>query len=205
MKVKVINKNINQQFDCEEVEIDGYKYYIDYFQPIEVGKWYISNQSPRLCVKIKEGKYPYIHLNNKGEEIADFYTWKGVIICSNNPNIDIPKVVDEVEDLDILKSKWYDNQEEDRSEAFVFQYSGIVDDALEKGIIIGYNKSQETHPFSEQDMLDFVLWKDENKFSVISTKEDWVSELLEYSGCVYTTKELLQLWKEQQPKVLFYE
>ena len=193
MKVKVINKNINQQFDCEEVEIDGYKYYIDYFQPIEVGKWYISNQSPRLCVKIKEGKYPYIHLNNKGEEIADFYTWKGVIICSNNPNIDIPKVVDEVEDLDILKSKWYDNQEEDRSEAFVFQYSGIVDDALEKGIIIGYNKSQEMFPFTEEDMIEFVTWVKEYKF-LDGTKSE--SE--------YSKTELLQLWKEQQPKIVYY-
>ena len=201
MKVKVINKNINQQFDCEEVEIDGYKYYIDYFQPIEVGKWYISNQSPRLCVKIKEGKYPYIHLNNKGEEIADFYTWKGVIICSNNPNIDIPKVVNEVEKI---ADEWFlingYNQ-------FDYIHSHRIPDAITTNKLFktGYNKSQETHPFSEQDMLDFVLWKDENKFSVISTKEDWVSELLEYSGCVYTTKELLQLWKEQQPKVLFYE
>ena len=208
MKVKVINKNINQQFDCEEVEIDGYKYYIDYFQPIEVGKWYISNQSPRLCVKIKEGKYPYIHLNNKGEEIADFYTWKGVIICSNNPNIDIPKVVDEVEDLDILKSKWYDNQEEDRSEAFVFQYSGIVDDALEKGIIIGYNKSQEMFPFTEEDMIEFAEWcqkpcledlRQPNVVYISSGNFYW------YKHKKYTPKELLQLWKERNPKKVYYE
>ena len=204
MKVKVINKNINQQFDCEEVEIDGYKYYIDYFQPIEVGKWYISNQSPRLCVKIKEGKYPYIHLNNKGEEIADFYTWKGVIICSNNPNIDIPKVVDEVEDLDILKSKWYDNQEEDRSEAFVFQYSGIVDDALEKGIIIGYNKSQETYPFSLDDVKEIInlareqYWDIDNRGFSSNTDGDWS---FKYS----TEDEIIQKYQETKVLTIFYE
>ena len=33
----------------------------------------------------------------------------------------------------------------------------------------------------------------------------WTSELLEYSGCIYTTKELLQLWKEQKPKIVYYE
>ena len=204
MKVKVINKNINQQFDCEEVEIDGYKYYIDYFQPIEVGKWYISNQSPRLCVKIKEGKYPYIHLNNKGEEIADFYTWKGVIICSNNPNIDIPKVVDEVEDLDILKSKWYDNQEEDRSEAFVFQYSGIVDDALEKGIIIGYNKSQETYPFSLDDVKEIInlareqYWDIDNRGFSSNTEGDWS---FKYS----TEDEIIQKYQETKVLTIFYE
>ena len=189
MKVKVINKNINQQFDCEEVKIDGYKYYIDYFQPIEVGKWYISNQSPRLCVKIKEGKYPYIHLNNKGEDIADFYTWKGVIICSNNPNIDIPKVVNKVEKL--AKEQWGN-----------VHRTGIL------GFIDGYNKSQETHPFSEEDMIEFVEWcqkpcledlRQPNVVYISSGNFYW------YKHKKYTPKELLQLWKEQQPKVLFYE
>ena len=149
-----------------------------------------------LCDKVIVGMFDYYLDAND----PDFR-----YVATNDPNIDIPKVVDEVEDLDILKSKWYDNQEEDRSEAFVFQYSGIVDDALEKGIIIGYNKSQETHPFSEDDMIEFAVWKEENRFSVISTKEHWVSELLNYSGCVYTSKELLQLWKEQQPKIIYYE
>ena len=201
-KYKLVHaKKQDTEHLCDKVTIDGFDYYLDYSQPIKVDKWYISNQAPRLCVKIKEGKYPYIHLNNKGEEIADFYTWKGVIICSNNPNIDIPKVVNEVEKI---ADEWFlingYNQ-------FDYIHSHRIPDAITTNKLFktGYNKSQETHPFSEQDMLDFVLWKDENKFSVISTKEDWVSELLEYSGCVYTTKELLQLWKEQQPKVLFYE
>ena len=201
-KYKLVHaKKQDTEHLCDKVTIDGFDYYLDYSQPIKVDKWYISNQAPRLCVKIKEGKYPYIHLNNKGEEIADFYTWKGVIICSNNPNIDIPKVVNEVEKI---ADEWFlingYNQ-------FDYIHSHRIPDAITTNKLFktGYNKSQETHPFSEQDMLDFVLWKDENKFSVISTKEDWVSELLEYSGCVYTTKELLQPWKEQQPKVLFYE
>ena len=178
---------------CDKVTIDGFDYYLDYSQPIKVDKWYISNQAPRLCVKIKEGKYPYIHLNNKGEEIADFHTWKGVIICSNNPNIDIPQVVDDIKDLNILKSKWYDNQEEDKSEAFVFQYSGIVDDALEKGIILGYNKSQETHSFSEDDMIEFYKWVTEKHSVDITGKYSKMS-----------TKKLLQLWKEQRTKIIYY-
>ena len=201
-KYKLVHaKKQDTEHLCDKVTIDGFDYYLDYSQPIKVDKWYISNQAPRLCVKIKEGKYPYIHLNNKGEEIADFYTWKGVIICSNNPNIDIPKVVNEVEKI---ADEWFlingYNQ-------FDYIHSHRIPDAITTNKLFktGYNKSQETHPFSEQDMLDFVLWKDENKFSVISTKEDWVSELLEYSGCVYTTKELLQLWKEQQPKIVYYE
>lgn len=195
MKVKVINKNINQQFDCEEVEIDGYKYYIDYFQPIEVGKWYISNQSPRLCVKIKEGKYPYIHLNNKGEEIADFYRWKGVIICSNNPNIDIPKVVDEVEKF--IKKTFY------KEDGINFKRSTIGADDLINGFKIGYNKSQETYSFSEEDMIEFAefvaKYSDKNK----NYKGEMLYAQSKYDGAERTI-DLLQLWKEQQPKIIYY-
>ena len=204
MKVKVINKNINQQFDCEEVEIDGYKYYIDYFQPIEVGKWYISNQSPRLCVKIKEGKYPYIHLNNKGEEIADFYTWKGVIICSNNPNIDIPKVVNEVEKI---ADEWFlingYNQ-------FDYIHSHRIPDAITTNKLFktGYNKSQEMFPFTEEDMIEFAEWcqkpcledlRQPNVVYISSGNFYW------YKHKKYTPKELLQLWKERNPKKVYYE
>ena len=114
------------------------------------------------------------------------------VIATNNPNIDIPQILEEPNETLIHQI------------AADLGYRMLPDD-LEEGIKAGYKESQETHPFSEQDMIDFVLWKDENKFSVISTKEDWVSELLEYSGCVYTTKELLQLWQEQQPKIVYYE
>ena len=192
MKVKVINKNINQQFDCEEVEIDGYKYYIDYFQPIEVGKWYISNQSPRLCVKIKEGKYPYIHLNNKGEEIADFYTWKGVIICSNNPNINIPKVVNEIERLTFQEFKDWSFGEHDPWHTYkMFQK--------------GYSKSQETHPNSDEDTIEFGQWVSRNDWVYLPSKKYWVNEEQEELEQKLSSKELFQLWKEQQPNVIYYE
>ena len=69
----------------------------------------------------------------------------------------------------------------------------------------GYNKSQETHPFSEEDMIAFAEWLDENRFSILTINKEWASEILQYSGCVYTTKELLQLWKEQKTKTLYYE
>ena len=183
MKVKIINKNTNQQFDCEEVEIDGYKYYLYYnTEPKKIGQYYINKDNQVDIVKT-------------GKELGK------PILCSNNPNIEIPKVVDEV---DKISEEWFlingYNQ-------FDYIHSHRTPDAITASNLFkaGYNKSQETHPFSEQDMLDFVLWKDENKFSVISTKEDWVSELLEYSGCVYTTKELLQPWQEQQPKIVYYE
>jgi hypothetical protein len=183
-KYKLINTKTKEEHLCDKVTIDGFDYYIDYKQPIEAGKWYISNQAPRLCVKVKDGQYPYIHLNKKGEEIADFHTWKGVIICSNNPNIDIPKII-------IVKNcqcnlTLYPDQKE------------MCKDFCN-------NKLQETHPFSEEDMIEFAEWCRNSavrEFAYgIGETNNWE---LKSEQKIVTTKELLQLWKEQQPKIIYY-
>ena len=101
------------------------------------------------------------------------------IIATTNPYIDLPKVVDEVEKY---------------SEEFV---SDIVNPMVKKGFKLcfteGYNKSQETHPFSEEDMVEFNEWQ---KSLVFSEDSDWLMEK--------SDKELLQLWKEQKPKIVYY-
>ena len=191
MKYKLINRQTGQETICDKVTIDGLDYYVS-------------------DGEIKDGFYTdgedlfEATLNNIPlQPTEDFKK----VIATNNPNIDIPKVVNEVEiegfAWEEAKRKFY--ADEGREPNINNEKDCLLVGVLQEGITYSYNKSQETHPFSEQDMLDFVLWKDENKFSVISTKEDWVSELLEYSGCVYTTKELLQLWQEQQPKIVYYE
>lgn len=115
------------------------------------------------------------------------------IIATNNPNIDIPKVVDNVEklawDIIINDSSLVESKE---------QIIGVT------AFYEGYNKSQETHPFNEEDMIDFADWKGEHYF-VQNDNCKWTSELLKFSGCVYTTKELFKLWKEQQLKIVYYE
>ena len=174
MKYKLINKQTNEEHLCDKVTIDGFDYYVsDEEEQVVLDKNYYEHDNHIPIYSFTKDTLP-----------KEYYLPE--VIATNNPNIDIPKVVNKVEKL--AKEQWGN-----------VHRTGIL------GFIDGYNKSQETHPFSEQDMLDFVLWKDENKFSVISTKEDWVSELLEYSGCVYTTKELLQLWKEQRTKIIYYE
>lgn len=161
-KYKLINKTTGTETLCDKVTIDGFDYYIDD---------YISDEVNGDLTKIPFNKLMLIS------------------VATTNPNIDIPKVVDEVERLALEYENSFTNGEGNADVDFK----------------AGYNKSQETHPNSDEDMIEFAVWKDKNKFSVISTKEDWVSELLEYSGCVYTTKELLELWKKQQPKIVYYE
>jgi hypothetical protein len=53
----------------------------------------------------------------------------------------------------------------------------------------GYNKSQETHPFSEEDMVEFAVFYQKHQ-----------GRSLEYWG-----KDLFKIWKEQQPKIVYYE
>ena len=178
MKYKLINKQTNEEHLCDKVTIDGFDYYVSDEKLIP--NCYVFDPIRNRITVI------YL-VSKKGENFG-----AKKVIATNNPNIDIPQILEEPNETLIHQI------------AADLGYRMLPDD-LEEGIKAGYKESQETHPFSEQDMIDFVLWKDENKFSVISTKEDWVSELLEYSGCVYTTKELLQLWQEQQPKIVYYE
>jgi hypothetical protein len=178
---------------CDKVTIDRFDYYVSDENPSfeDENKYCFSKE--RGLEKVSKASVDFLH--------KSFCVKKSKkVIATNNPNIDIAQVVDDVEDLDILKSKWYDNQEEDRSEVFVFQYSGIVDDALEKGIIIGYNKSQEMFPFTEEDMIEFAKYykvitcncKGEPPHPNKNSKPDNSLEVH------------LQIWKEQQPKIVYY-
>lgn len=196
MKYKLINTKTKEEHLCDKVIIDGFEYYVDYSQPIEVGKWYISNQAPRLCVKIKDGKYPYVNLNSKREEIADFHTWNGVIICCNNPTIDIPQVIDQVEKLAV-----------EITDYAYFSDSSIDYASYYKGVKTGYNKSQETHSNSDEDMVDFYEWCDTSEEAAIFWRRNKVDP--DMSGNYWkkireNREKLLQLWKEQQPKIIYY-
>jgi hypothetical protein len=176
-KFKLINNKTKEEAICGKVTIDGFDYY--------VSDTYVKKLNP-------DDKYNTIVENPRrivqySKHIQD--TTSIVIIATNNPNFDIPKVVDEIEEL---KSKWYYTQEEDRSEAFVFQYSGVIDDALEAGIILGYDKAKETYKYTEEDLISFAYFYFIEEFN--STMQSSKS-----------TEKLLSMWKEQQITTIFYE
>ena len=184
MKFKLINTKTNEEALCEKVTIGSFDYYVSDELPQKNDKILCDERNHitenpkykiRTCKSIVNDWIMTFEIDGQGENP----NWTKKIIATNNPNIDISKVVDEV-----------------------VSFEGAKDLS---SFVRGYTKAKENYQFTEEDMIEFAVWKDKNKFSVISTKEDWVSELLEYSGCVYTTKELLQLWKEQQPKIVYYE
>lgn len=100
-----------------------------------------------------------------------------LVIATNNLNIDIPQILEEPNETLIHQI------------AADLGYRMLPDD-LEEGIKAGYNKSQETHPFSEDDMVEFGKYAHNDAFSLSNVK---------------TFKELFQLWKEQQTKIIYYE
>ena len=99
-------------------------------------------------------------------------------MATTNPSIDIPKVVDKVAEL----------AEE------ITTYEHFCDSSLDyashyKGVKIGYNKSQETHPFSEDDMIEFLKFY--KSYILMLKAEKW--ENLEV-----TEEKLLEVWKNQR-------
>ena len=157
-KYKLINKTTGEEHICEKVVIDGFDYYVN---DETVGNycWYINTYTNKL----------YHSSTLKPDENS-----KKII-----PNTDLPKVMDEVEELaekiipNLIHKKY-----------------------VKTGFIGGYNKSQETHSNSDDDMVEFAEWCE-------NLQKD--NKEIRRNNPSITRKELLHLWKEQRPKTLYYE
>ena len=130
-------------------------------------------------------KYKLINKTTQEEHLCDKVVVDGFdcyvsdkkIIATNNPNSYLPKVVDEI-DIGFETYQGLPVRFKTNSTQWI------------NGFSFCYNKSQETHPFSEDDMIEFGMYR----LQVLGTP---------YEN--YSTKELLQLWKDQQIKTVYYE
>lgn len=180
MKYKLINTETNEEHLCGKATIDGFDYYVsDELPKDSEGYWiYIGFNQPLEVVKSNQPQGWFEKLWDK----ANYKT----PIATNNPTIDIPKVIDEVEELAKEATKIYVNEREKQTVYLEF--------------INGYNKSKETHPFTEEDMIEFAEWRGEH----IKELNQWKVDGLK-GGDKFTTQELLAIWKEQQqPKTVYY-
>lgn len=155
-KFKLINKQTGEEHLCEKVVIDGWDYYVS------------DNHAVSGDFALYAG-----HVTKKLVD-TEWTTGDKKVIATNNPNIDVPKVVDET--WEFFK-KIDGTCEKDKYEHWLYKS--------------GYNKSQETHPFSEEDMKKFGKFCIENN-------------VCEEENRYYQYWELLQLWKEQKSKTVYY-
>lgn len=162
---------------CDKVTIDGFDYYVSDMN---------SKRGWFYCYRTKSlFKDEGIDINCCNADVK--------VIATNNQSLDIPKVVDEVERL--AENHWRN------------QYIMALDEYTKPYIIedfkIGYNKSQEMFPFTEEDMIEFAEWC-QNQYFYSTVEKKWSTEFKIYDGVLYTTKELLKIWKEQQLKIVYY-
>lgn len=171
-KYKLINKTTNEEHICSKVVIDGYNYYVSNTeQPLWYGELY--------------------HCSNKGKgNTIHMYALKSnlcihckKVIATNNPKIDLPNIPDELSKVLVNLC----DIKADKNNTIDLNAYGV-------GIIEGYNKSQETYPFSEEDMIEFNEWM---------KKEDTPENAETYFH--YSDKDMLNAFKEQRIKTIYYE
>lgn len=184
MKYLLKNKTTGEEHLCEKVVIDGFEYYI-------TDK--ITSIGEKSILQL-EGFTPMILTHF--EECEPDYEGKK-IIATNNPNIDLPQVIDEV----------------------VYEaYKAVGEDIAYNDLLVtawcdGYSKAKEETPFSEEDMLDFLKWVEKSHYWKSTDKRFpqtvglWTTNIngnfpVEQGK---TTKELLEIWKQQRPKTIWYE
>lgn len=177
---KLINTQTKEEHLCDKVTIDGFDYYYIDERP-KMLEWFFDGLD--LISSI-----PIYQRNNKQKSYEGCYK----IICTNNPNIDIPKVVGDRLTIEVnnhFKNYW---KKEDGTEMKGAEISASMMTNMlceTSAFLAGYNKSQETDSFSEEDMIQFAIFYQKHQ-----------GKSLEYWG-----KDLFKIWKEQQVKTVYYE
>ena len=124
-KFKLINNKTKEETICNLVTINGFDYYVEDREPT-ASHALLDNCYYIFDNKLYKRKYSH-HVDCK------------LVLCTNNPNIDIPKVIDE---LDSLVEKDMENNYP--SYPAVFRR--------------GYSKAKETYKYTEEDLISFAYF-----------------------------------------------
>ena len=185
MQYKLINQKTKKETICSLVTIDGFDYYVS-DSPITKGWKGIAYK--------KDVNNTILYNTITGEEVIDtrypksifphFYTentWYNdakKVICTNNPNIDISKVIDE------------DTANANSSKSLKGDFAPGEYQVRRSYFLKGYNKAKETYQFTEKDMIEFGLFCNKDAHSV---------------NRINSFEKLLELFKEQQIQIIYYE
>lgn len=177
MKYKLINRQTGEEHLCDKVTMDRFDYYVGNI-PAVSGDFALY--AGHIAKKLID---------------TEWTTGDKKVIATTNSNINAPQVVNEVEQLAKEYCEYWEFNGTLGSGS-----NGLAHDSF----ISGYNKSQETHPFSAEDMIEFVEWIRTNEWIQDDSKTVWAKWLQNTEYSFKTTKQLFQSWKEQQPKVIYY-
>ena len=192
---KLINNITKEETICSLITIDGFDYYVntEKEQVVLGKKYYESDNNIPIYSFTKETLPEQYYLNS--------------VVATNNLNIDIPKVIENIEIYEYAESlsKSLYNEERHKDNSIKSLFSVACQS--------GYKKAKETYQYTEKDLEEFYIWKNENRwFNFENGKwnysfEHGISISTEQYEKNYrkTTKELLDMFKEQQIKVLYYE
>jgi len=196
MTYKLINKTTGEEHICSKVVIDGFDYYVNdvEIQEKDHHSFFYHKQEGIVFINFIKGQSCLCN-----EKHVDFF--KGSlqkIIATNNSSISLSQIIDEIEELanNNINSYYGEKNAEIGSGARSYWETQII------GFIEGYNKSQETHPYSSEDMIEFVNWIQESWFSGNAVSLWWKPDF--ENKRQITIKELLEIWKEQRIKVIYY-
>ena len=175
-KYKLINNLTKEETLCDLVTIDEFDYYVSDDKIVDSINVLYNN---KIYSTVYSNTVPQGEILLSGFGYVMKSSCKKVI-TTNNPNIDIPKVLcKEIEESFKVK-------------ADIPYFPSDLKETCHWWYKEGYNKAKETYHFTVQDMLDFgkycinnQLCKEENRY--------------------YQYWELLQIFKEQQIKTIFYE
>lgn len=171
MKYLVKNRKTGEETLCEKVEVDGFDYYTEdgsIVKPIKTDKWQYQKGV---------GVFKYVQqVLGKGEIYE--------IIATNNKSLDLPQVVDEVDEL-AKKANGY------------AVYSKVTKAIIfNEGYHIGYQKAKETYNFTKEDMIDFVEY--------INLHYRKLEHTISLKG-VEDTMGLIDIWQQQRTKTIIVE
>jgi hypothetical protein len=176
------NKTTNEEVLCTKVVVDGFDYYVS-DEKIKIDEYYIDDTNA---------------IRQAITECETYWTTRKSykkLIATNNPSIDIPQIVDEV--VSVFKTHF---EIEDGEPFPQTQGDKNIIEYFEEG----YNEHSKTHTLSDDEVVEFNDWCIKNYCCEILFSGKWYKRNGD-DETEYTSKELLQLFKEQQIKTMIYE
>lgn len=164
MKYKLINKTTGEEHFCFKFS-DGHDYYVKFVkEQVVLNKVYYEHDNHNPIYSFTKDMLP-----------NSYYLQE--VIGTNNPLMDLPKIVDDVEELaNKLIPKLQHNK------------------YVKTGFITGYNIAKEKFKWTDNDMIDFYNWL--NQYQDLSCALR-INE-------VNTISELLNIFKPEVIKTIYF-